>query len=68
MRKPPNKTVIASNSSVVLKLNNETREAVRQGRDQARRGEFVSDKDMSLFFKRHGVNRKTIRLTALQKH
>jgi predicted transcriptional regulator len=31
------------------------RAAVQEGRDQARRGEFVSDEEMAEFFKRHGV-------------
>jgi hypothetical protein len=40
-------------------LAEETRAAVREGREQARRGEFVSDDDMAAFFKRHGVKRDT---------
>jgi hypothetical protein len=36
-------------------LDDETRAAVREGLEQARRGEFVSDADMAAFFKRHGV-------------
>ena len=38
-------------------LDDETRAAIREGREQARRGEFVSDEDMAAFFKRHGVRR-----------
>jgi len=38
-------------------LDDETRAAIREGRDQARRGKFVSDDDMDAFFKRHGVKR-----------
>jgi predicted transcriptional regulator len=38
-------------------LDEETRAAIREGREQARRGEFVSDEDMAAFFKRHGVKR-----------
>ncbi len=36
-------------------LDEETREAIREGLEQARRGEFVPDEDMRTFFKRHGV-------------
>ncbi len=30
-------------------------EAVAEGREQARRGEFVSDEEVAAFFERHGV-------------
>jgi predicted transcriptional regulator len=40
-----------------VRLDDETRAAIREGRDQARRGEFVSDEEMAAFFKRHGVKR-----------
>ena len=36
-------------------LDDETRAAIQEGLDQARRGEFVSDEKMAAFFKRHGV-------------
>ena len=36
-------------------LDEETREAIREGLEQAQRGEFLSDEDMRAFFKRHGV-------------
>ena len=36
-------------------LDDATLSAVREGSEQARRGEFVSDEEMSEFFKRHGV-------------
>jgi len=36
-------------------LDDETRAAIREGSEQARRGEFVSDDEMAEFFKRHGV-------------
>jgi hypothetical protein len=48
---------VASKKGSPIELDDETREAVREGREQARRGEFVGDKDMSAFFKRHGVKR-----------
>lgn len=38
-----------------VRLDEETREAVRGGAGQARRGEFVSDEAMAAFFKRHGA-------------
>jgi hypothetical protein len=38
-----------------VQLDDSTRVAIEEGRAQARRGEFVSDKDMDVFFKRHGV-------------
>jgi hypothetical protein len=37
------------------RLDEETRAAIREGSEQARRGEFVSDAEMAEFFKRHGV-------------
>ena len=36
-------------------LDDETRAAIREGSEQARRGEFVRDAEMAEFFKRHGV-------------
>jgi hypothetical protein len=36
-------------------LDSEARAAIREGSEQARRGEFVSDEEMAEFFKRHGV-------------
>jgi hypothetical protein len=38
-----------------VRLDDETREAIQEGSEQARRGEFVSDAEMAEFFKRHGV-------------
>jgi predicted transcriptional regulator len=46
---------VASKHNERVRLDEETRAAVQEGRDQARRGEFVSQKDMTAFFKRHGV-------------
>jgi predicted transcriptional regulator len=48
---------VASKKGGPIELDDETRAAVREGREQARRGEFVSEKDMTAFFKRHGVKR-----------
>jgi hypothetical protein len=36
-------------------VDDETLAAIREGSEQARRGEFVSDEQMAAFFKRHGV-------------
>ena len=39
----------------VYRLTEDERAAVREGLEQARRGEFVSDEEMEAFWKRHGV-------------
>ena len=36
-------------------VSDEEWEAIQKGNAQAERGEFVSDKDMAAFFKRHGL-------------
>jgi len=46
---------VASRSAQPVVLDDATRAAVEEGREQARRGEFVSEKDMAAFFRRHGV-------------
>lgn len=38
-----------------VRLDEATLAAVKEGQDQARRGEFVSEEDMAAFFGRHGV-------------
>ena len=38
-----------------VSLDIETLTAIREGSEQARRGEFVSDEEMAELFKRHGV-------------
>jgi len=48
---------VAARQSEPIRLDEETRAAVREGRAQARRGEFVGDEDMLAFFERHGVKR-----------
>lgn len=40
-----------------VRLDEETRAAIDEGRAQARRGEFVSEEDMQAFFERYGVKR-----------
>jgi predicted transcriptional regulator len=49
---------LASRHAGPVRLDDETRAAIREGRQQARRGEFASDDDMAEFFARHGVNRR----------
>jgi|GraSoi_2013_40cm_1033754.scaffolds.fasta_scaffold191218_1 predicted transcriptional regulator len=48
---------VAAKQGEPVRLDEETRAAVREGRAQARRGEFASDEDMQAFFERHGVKR-----------
>jgi hypothetical protein len=48
---------VASRNEATVALDAQTRAAIREGREQARKGEFVSDKDMAAFFRRHGVKR-----------
>jgi predicted transcriptional regulator len=48
---------VASKKGGPVELDDETRAAIREGREQARRGQFVSDEDMAAFFNRHGVKR-----------
>jgi hypothetical protein len=38
-----------------VELDAETRATIRESREQARQGKFVSDSDMAAFFQRHGV-------------
>ena len=40
--------------SDVFRLTDEERASVRKGMDAARRGEFVSDDEMTAFYRRHG--------------
>ncbi|MEA2988110.1 MAG: hypothetical protein QOG83_821 [Alphaproteobacteria bacterium] len=46
---------MVSKSREPVRLDDDTRAAIREGSEQARRGEFVSDEEMAKFFKRHGV-------------
>jgi hypothetical protein len=48
---------VAAKAAAPVRLDDETRAAIREGREQARRGEFVSDGDMAAFFERHCVKR-----------
>ena len=49
---------VASKNVAPTRLDDETRAAIQEGREQARRGEFVSDENMAAFFERHGVKRR----------
>ena len=46
---------VLSRRNEPVPLDAEARAAIREGSEQARRGEFVSDEEMAEFFKRHGV-------------
>jgi hypothetical protein len=48
---------VASKRGDLIELDDETRAAIKEGRQQARRGEFANDKDMAAFFRRQGVKR-----------
>jgi hypothetical protein len=45
---------LASKCTEPVRLDDGTRIAVREGKAQASRGEFVPDEEMAEFFKRHG--------------
>ncbi len=46
---------VASRSTKPVQLDDGTRAAVLEGREQARRDEFVSDSEMAAFYARHGI-------------
>ncbi len=46
---------IATKAEGPAVLDDETRAAIREGVEQAKRGEFVSDAKMAAFFRRHGL-------------
>jgi hypothetical protein len=48
---------VASKNEKLVELDEATRRAIREGREQALEGKFVSAKDMAAFFRRHGVKR-----------
>jgi predicted transcriptional regulator len=48
---------VAAKQGAPVRLDEETRAALQEGRAQARQGEFVSEEDMQAFFERHGVKR-----------
>ena len=41
--------------SPIAPLDDETRAAIREGLEQARRGEFVPDEEIEALWKRHGL-------------
>jgi hypothetical protein len=48
---------IAAKRGPPVELDDETRQAIQEGHDQARRGEFASDEEVNAFFNRHGAQR-----------
>jgi hypothetical protein len=46
---------VFSRRSEPIRLDDETRAAVREGLEQARRGEFASDEEMAEFFRQNGA-------------
>jgi predicted transcriptional regulator len=46
---------LASRRAGPIRLDEETRAAIEDGKAQAGRGEFVTDEDMAAFFKRHSA-------------
>ncbi len=46
--------VLLARKGEPVRLDEETRAAIREERAQARRGEFVSDEEMAAFFKYRG--------------
>ena len=42
-------------ASPIVELDEETREAIREGLEQVRRGQFVSDIEIEALWKRHGL-------------
>jgi predicted transcriptional regulator len=46
---------MADIGAAAVELDDETRAAIREGLDQARRGEFASDEEIAALWKRHGL-------------
>ena len=46
---------VAARNTELIRLDDDTREAISEGRAQARRGEFLSDDDTAAFLKRYGA-------------
>jgi predicted transcriptional regulator len=42
-------------ASPIAELDEETRQAIREGLEQARRGQFVPDDEIEALWKRHGL-------------
>ena len=47
--------LITESENAPIELDEETRTAIREGLEQARRGEFVPDKEIDALWKRHGL-------------
>jgi predicted transcriptional regulator len=47
--------VLLSMIAEPMPLDDEARSAIREGLDQARRGEFVPDEEIQALWKRHGL-------------
>jgi predicted transcriptional regulator len=48
---------VVSKKAEPIELDDDTLAAIQEGREQARRGEFVSEQELDAFFERHGVKR-----------
>ena len=46
---------MADLDAAIVPLDDEARAAIREGLEQARRGEFVSDEEMAALWRRHGL-------------
>jgi predicted transcriptional regulator len=46
---------LAARNGEPVRLDDETRAAIREGRAQARRGEFATEEEMAAFFKKRGT-------------
>ena len=47
--------VLSMTEGTPVTLDDETRVAIREGLEQARRGEFVPDEEIAALWKRHGL-------------
>ena len=55
---------MAGGERPIMQLNKDTRAAVRDGLAQAKRGEFVPQEEMEVFFKQHGLSARYAIATA----
>jgi hypothetical protein len=47
--------ILTDLDAIIEPLDDEARAAIREGLEQARRGEFVPDEEMKAFWKSHGL-------------
>jgi len=47
--------ILTDLNGIIEPLDDETRAAIREGLEQARRGEFVPDEEMEAFWRQHGL-------------